>query len=304
MGSTPQGPAGLPPSGQPQPMQAGDYTPAAKNRDVHFAAWGADPPALRYVTLDDTLIVGTLSNTGGLGVNVNVRIQPPHEVERPLQYAVAGAGSNVIQRKQFTMREGFLLSATISAQAALTAGQYIYAWLALNRVANAVANDFDTLWAGYLLGTTALGFPESVPQRPTDGPGTLVYPTPGNPAAGADITFVLGSNTRMRILAFGATLTTSVTVANRTPVLRLDNGPVNVAFAPSPAAQAASLAIQYGWGPLGYAPALVSTFQGIGGPFPVDLGPNGHVATVTANIQTTDQWSAVGLLALQWADLL
>jgi len=126
--------------------------------------------------------------------------------------------------------------------------------------------------------------------RVANAPTKLV--SVAQPGAGADWTYTL--TYAAEIQGAGAQLVTNSTAASRTPVLKITDGSGDIeAELGNGAAQTASLTSQWTWAPtsasLTSAPYLV--------PFPAGLVlPSGFkIATVTANIQTTDQWSAIWL---------
>lgn len=115
----------------------------------------------------------------------------------------------------------------------------------------------------------------------------------GNPAAGADWSFVVPAT--RQLICVTALLTTAVAVANRTPQLKLATAtPVTIVLSPLAPAQVASLADTYVWFP--GAPLSAAAAATITAPIPtVTLAANSTIGTVTAGIQAADQWSAIVL---------
>lgn len=114
-----------------------------------------------------------------------------------------------------------------------------------------------------------------------------------NPAAGVD--FTTNPATARQLLAVFATLTTSATVANRLPALRItDNAGHVVASLPASSVQAASLAETYLWA-VGNPFSSGQNANLVPLPSGLVIPTNWTVSAVTAGIQATDQWSAIVL---------
>lgn len=113
--------------------------------------------------------------------------------------------------------------------------------------------------------------------------------TPGNPSAGADISFAIGTSPRL-FVAMTATLVTSATATNRFPSLVITDsaGHILVEVA-SPNAQAASVTQSWCW--MQGGPVISASPTLLPGPFGLVVPAAGLVKTVTAGIQVGDQWS-------------
>ena len=123
-------------------------------------------------------------------------------------------------------------------------------------------------------------------------PGPIVRPV-ANPAAGADWSAVLSSNELVAVRSIRAILTTSATVANRSPQLQMTDANGDVLYQDGlSAAIAASVAPAICW-----AQGLDSNGQAgvsLSAPLPLLWLPPGAVLKVsTALIAAGDQWSAV-----------
>ena len=124
------------------------------------------------------------------------------------------------------------------------------------------------------------------------------------PAAGADWTVTVAGARTQNVLwivqSIRAQLVTSATVANRNPRLTLTVAGSEVYRVSATTNQAAGVTNVYTWSEgINYATAGGSvTFEGLGRCF--RAVPTGSViATLTNNIDTADQWSAINMLVLE-----
>lgn len=304
MGGTPEGPYGLPPSGQPIPLQPGDFTSASWPRRVLFDNCEIDPPGQYYVDLDDTWVLGCVANFAGASIVANVRLLRPTRGISPVQLQLAAPTANTIATMTQAESEGFVIAANIMPAAAIALGQYIYAWLSLRRGGAGVTNLYQTVAAGYLLNNFGLSWPSEQPQSPTFGEGTLHSIGVGNPAPGSDWAYTVPALTRVRLLSLAATLTSSSTAATRTAHLIMNDGANTLYEAAASTTQLLSLAYNYIGANTGYANATDATFVQWPLYGKVLLGAGHRILSSTSSIQSGDQWSAIRLLVQEYADLI
>lgn len=121
-----------------------------------------------------------------------------------------------------------------------------------------------------------------------------------NPAPGAEIAVNVTAGAMWYVESFLASFTASVVVATRTPVLALSDGSTIFARVQSPAQMAASAFARLNWlRGFGYINAA-NIGVGANGGFPsIPLFGGFQIATVTSNIDVTDQWSSIVLYVLE-----
>lgn len=117
------------------------------------------------------------------------------------------------------------------------------------------------------------------------------------PAVGADIVYAPVKDACWRLLSLQATLTTSATVATRTPALEIVMGDGELLYAKAvAAAQTAGTAVVYSWAKRAGQGSDTSALAGL---YVADGVPDYHlpnlavIKTVTLALQATDQWSNV-----------
>jgi len=303
MGGTPQGPYGKPPSGQPAPMQEGDFTPAVRNRKIDFATCEIDPPSAAYVDVDDTIILGTIQPLDTKAVNATIRILRPHGAIETVFLQLTPGFAGTLYTVSQQLLEGYILSAGITLTSNTALLGPCYAWLTLRRFGAGLGNLTRTLISGNLQLNRAISWPERQALSPTEEALQILTFSIGNPAAGVDITYSVPVAMRLTLFVFGAQLVTSATAGTRTATLEILFGGNVVAAIDATATQAPSLTRHY----TGYGNGFAG---GSGGtniywplPSPTVLAGSMQLVTSTANLSATDQWSNVWIMAGMQADL-
>src|SRR6266403_789995 len=264
-------------SGAQFPQPAEDFAVKSATTAFKFLREDVPPPFPCYVGVDDQLLLTFCFDNNGNSLICNVRILRDDGKSIPIVS---------------------LLPPTPTAT-----GSPADASAALIRPPNTAAAQYETLCAGYVNSVIAISYPQTPPQRPTDGAGIIRSIAITTPAAGADFTFTVNTLTRLRIISISATLTTAVAVANRNVELVIDDGANVVAEIDSGFSQLASLVNDYTWmdsGPIGAAFDNVVVL-----PLPANLSlPAGfRISSETTGIQAADQWSAIRMLVSEWLDL-
>ena len=199
--------------------------------------------------------------------------------------------------------EGWLLGGEVfvSSGAPLIGQTFVVVEVVRGESTAAIATQL--LAAGYVTAKQPLLFPAVFPQSSLDGGGALRSITGTTPAAGAEITETVPTGARWEFITFQAQLVTSAAVANRSPMLIVDDAVNNIYRRPTTVAQAASLTIVYNWSQ-GTPDATATNSGTIGFVLPVGLrlGSGFRVRTSTSSIQVGDQYSAVQYLVREWIE--
>lgn len=269
---------------------------------VSFDMEDVDPPAANYIGVNDRLLIMAFGGSVNTLVTFNATILRPDGQIIPYSTTFGTAGSNIQNSEVLQLMEGFILSASMQLTNSISPNQSVYASLSLVRPPYTISSVYKMLCAGYVSPFVSVGFPQSPPQRMTDGAGVVSVTPLGNPSAGADWTFTCASRARQRLVSLCATLTTSAVAANRDVVLVIDNGAIPIAQIPAGFALAASGSNVYTFGDsLVQSPA----FNGVSiapTPSQLFLSSNWRVRTVTGNIQAADQWSAITVGTVDWIE--
>lgn len=136
-----------------------------------------------------------------------------------------------------------------------------------------------------------------------DGPGFIRTIAGATPAAGAEVAETVPAGTRWELLSFRARFVTSATVANRFPVLTLDDGTANAFFEGGvlATAQTAGQTSRYTFAQGLNAQINQTNFTGslMNRAF---LLVGYRIKTVTSGIQVGDQWDQISYLVREWRD--
>lgn len=159
------------------------------------------------------------------------------------------------------------------------------------------------LSAGYLTDSKTLSWPPGIFEGFTEGPGLIRVLSGTNPAAGAEWLETVPTNARWRILDIFAKLTTDANVANRSAILRLDDGSSKIWDIVTAYVHAASTVINYHWLPqsLKESTAIQSNIMV---PLPPALYAfQGYrLGSQTTNFQAGDDWIAPEILIEEWIE--
>ena len=273
------------------------FTPSTAAPLVTFALRGIAPPSNLYVSQEDSLQLRCYNFIAGQTLQVFFRTLRPDGTVIQTSQTFQLAASQTIQSFTVNVEEGYLLGLLVSIGATGVAPHTF--WVAVNVLRQA---SVQVLVSGYLTPGVFLGWPGGPMLLGRDGAGVLRSITGSTPAAGADISETVPSNTRWRLLSFRAQLTASATVANRQPKLTLDDG-VNIFFTVDAAANQVAGAITINtWFPGCQPLAGISGDQIM--PIPTDTFLSGgyRIRTSTTGIQVGDQWTAPQYEVLEWAD--
>jgi len=280
----------------PQPSQIQTRPPF-----VAFKPDNVPPSQYLYLQEGDFVLFNILSNVVNYTLTFRYRyLTPLGEIKEGTQQLVNTG--QVIFTAKFHPGECWILTLALQQTGGLVSNSWYFAQIHIVRGYLNTTDLFShgAIWEGYVLGVSAHGWPGTTPQRSTDGAGTLRSITGNTPAGGADISETVPQNRRWNLLSFFATLTTSAVVANRQPILQVNDGAHNLLSIDAAANVVASTAIQITW-----APGFL-TANGIRGdqiapiPTPTSMKGTYKINTFTANLQAGDSWSAPQYLVQEW----
>lgn len=258
------------------------------------------PSQTVYFQRNDSLGFFFFTNINGLTARINYRWLTPDGEIKEGQLNTPPI-PNVITLT-VPLYEGWLISLAGSIIGAPVAGQYCHVQVVIFRGIDATGTlrSHENVWSGYLYSNSWNGWPGVPAKEITDGPGIIRSVTGTTPAAGAEISETVPANRRWTLLALRASLTTSVTVANRFPGFLIDDG-VNSPFAiRSSVAEAASAVNFYSIAPGNQFYNDTTGFFLI--PFPTLslLKAGFRIRSNTVALQVGDQWSAPQYFVQEW----
>jgi hypothetical protein len=170
-----------------------------------------------------------------------------------------------------------------------------------------------TLFAGYLVRTATLGYPQGVEMNMDDGKGTQTTASGTVPAVATDISDIVPASQTWLLFAIEAVLVTDANAANRTVNLFIDDAQATITrrlLLTDTTAQTATLTRTHGWypGTDNDSTASVSVVDTVTilAKYPMSL-QNGillrggsKLRTQTTSIQAGDQWGAARYWIQRW----
>jgi hypothetical protein len=290
------------PSGQPVPMQPGDFTPAGPAQIVSWQMKRLTPPSPLYVTVDDVLVAGAASSQSAEVVTISYRLLRAMDSKVVLgEFTVVPTNTRAIKVAQQQLAEGFLLSVSCKAAVATTRGQ-TFVRLFLNPKALGGGQPGLMMMADYVTTAMAPGYPNGRTVTPVEGPGNVVSVAANNPPAGSDWSLSVPTNARWRVRSVNATFNASAAVANRQVIFNTLVGGLQQytagAIANITAGQTPIISFVPGTSYAPIAPNLLAV------PLTPDLLLLGGsvIGTNTNNLQAGDQWIPINALVEEWLD--
>jgi hypothetical protein len=286
----------------PLPHKPGNYDHAIQTTPpaVKFNPIDVPPSQFLYLQPNDFLGFTIFTNQSPQTLQLTYRfLTPQGEVKQGTSiFNTAGA----INTFNFTLGECWLISFGLQRtsggnQSVITFAQ---ALIVRDQFTATGQNIYGIVWQGFINGVTGNGWPGTQAKELSDGPGVIRTIVGTVPAAGADISETVPAFRRWTLLALRATLTTSATVANRSPTAVYDDG-ANIFFKGATFFnQPASTATPYSFFPSLINASVAFGDQPIATLMPIPLRGGFRIRTSTFLIQVGDQWTAPIYEFLEW----
>jgi hypothetical protein len=161
----------------------------------------------------------------------------------------------------------------------------------------------QVICAGYVTAKQPMTWPGGPSLSSVDGPGAVRAIVGASPGAGAEFSETVPTGARWELIALHSALVTNATVANRIPVLILDDG-ANIDFvSPMVGNEDASKTWVNAWGQ-GTAGVFSATGLCALGSIPVNtrLVAGSRIRSSTVAIAAGDQWSAPKYIVREWIE--
>jgi hypothetical protein len=251
---------------------------------------------------DDALRVSTWCSASGVSVvTVTGRLITLDGRVTPFDFRHTPNTDRTIASQIFQLGAGWLEHVRVVTNSTPAIGQ-VFVRVELVRGATGGVTPLAVLLQGHVNAAQLLAWPGSPIGVTFDQRGALRSITGTDPAAGAEISETVPTGARWIVRALAATLITDGTVANREPVLTLDDGTSVLIAVPAAINHAASTTRRYTWTALGQV-AAGSFAPDKANPWPeIPLTAGGRVRTATTGIQAGDNWGAPQLLVEEWLE--
>jgi len=159
-----------------------------------------------------------------------------------------------------------------------------------------------TLMQGCITATQKIAFPGSEMYSTLERPGAIRTITGTNPAANTEVLETVPTGARWRLLALTVRLVNDATVANRLPILILDDGLASMAWSAVTSAMTAGAQWQATWGTYGVTIAPTSLGSIAALPDGLVLLAGHRIRTNTLNFQAGDEYGAPQLTVEEWLE--
>lgn len=256
-------------------------------------------PGAIYVTGEDNLRL-TVNNSAAIVLRVRGRFLTLEGIVQAFEFPLTPIQDRSTTSADYRLGEGWLLNVSVVASSGTPLRGDCFASLRVIRGIGGATQDLGLLTAGYVTAPLPLLWPGFSATYPTEGPGDLRSVTGADPGAGAECSETVPTGARWRLLAWTATLVTDATVANREPVLVVDDGALVLFQAAAGLNHAASTTRAYS-AAHGTARAAIATAQVVNIPIADLILPAGaRIRTLTSGIVAGDNWGAPQLLVEEW----
>ena len=271
--------------------------------EISYTTKQVQPPALCYISPDDSLLIQAWNVVAGVVLVVNARILKPDGTLIQSTWTYTPTAAAALNEWREGLAEGFLLTLSVDSAQARAGACYVRVRL-LRGAAAGVYLVSQTMAAGYVVMGSGLSWPYPRFVGPCEGPGRLRLITGTDPAAGAQVLEVVPAGVRWRLLAVRAVLITNATVVDRYVLLCMEDGTPTRWWASSPVvAQPASIGYTYQWtlglnagvGPLAFLPRDVL-------PGGVTCPAGWRILTDAYGFQAGDNWMAPVLYVEEWVE--
>lgn len=262
---------------------------------------GATPPTAAYINADNQIGFFTSANSTSFVLSAVVRILLPDGTVSLNQYSFPIPNSRAAVLTQWNLPEGFLLTIAVYANTASDRRQ-VFCQVNLLQTGQNPPILTSVLCSGYLSPTVPISFPVGVNQNNLDCYGNVRYSFITLPGAGNNLSEVVPTNSRWRLISLQFDLLTSAAVGNRDVWLEIGEATaIYCRVLANTTTQAASLFWRYEFG-AGMA-AVTAINQGyVSAPLPtwMFIRNPGYIQTRIAGIQPGDAITNGAYLFEEW----
>jgi hypothetical protein len=254
-----------------------------------------------YVGGEDNLRVRVWDGASGQTLVVGVRSVDSSGAVQVTNESIVLSGTYTAQTRILKLNPGAVLSVAAEVIGGLVQRGQCFVQVDLVRGYDGPLVTIGTLLQGYAGTFMGLAYPGSPIIGPLEGPGYVRIIDGALPAPGANIAEVAPPRAVAHLLAFSATLTTSVVAGNRSVMLFLQDSATKIWWrAPSLYVQGPGLTVGYSWQP-GMTLDDRKPNTAVANPLPWPhrlMGQAIRTAVVAGDVG--DQWSAPQYVVEEW----
>lgn len=271
---------------------------------VKFATVNLQPPSNVFTGPDDALFITTYGSANSVRIDVRARFLRADGIIIPKEMSNVPLTDRSAVTVVESLGEGWLLNASVFQGSGNAKRGQCYVVVGIARGTGAARFVHTILMQGYVGTGLNRAWPGDRLEQPMEGPGYLRGIPGTDPAPGAEISEVVPTGARWRLMSIGATLVTDATVQNRAPKLVIDIGSGSPFWTSITAgAQAASNTYSYFYGAGMSFDSLNGnqTFiQGI--PNNLYMSAAWRFKTSTVLLQAGDNWGAPLYFVEEWIE--
>lgn len=257
-----------------------------------------------YSRPEHTLRFTAWSAIAGVTLNLAAVVVDDDDQQRPFLYQLLPTSTGVATvLTGLPLECGCLTSVQVFASAGLPLGAQVYVRVELVQGREGAVTSLGTILEGYVTANVALCYPGDNTSRAVDGRGTFRLVLGTVPAAGADFVDTVPANRRWGVNAIAFTLVPSATVANRTPVLTIDDGANIIWESSNNANVVASTTTKFRAGAGVQLTTVQANIFQIPLPELLELPAGSRIRSVTGGIQAGDQFNAILYNVEEWFDV-
>lgn len=255
-----------------------------------------------FLTADSDLRIDSFNSAAGVTLAITLRVLGTDGQVESMTLAHTPLTTRLIKTDNYRLREGWLLSAQISASGGTPRRGQCFVRLSLIRGLSGAIGSEATILQGYVQDTTALAYPGSAIVHSSEGPGLIRTIVGTNPAAGLEIAETVPANTRWRLQAFRFQLVASAAAANRRPTLIIDDGANEIWRQNSNVNQVASETSVYEAAPGASFTTIDVRIYTLPLPIGLMLAEGYRIRTSTAAIDAGDDYAAPIYSVEEWIE--
>lgn len=275
------------------------YSDLPLDRRLELLTRGGDAV---FVTGEDNLRLRSLNSAAGVTLTCSGRFVRLDGTMEPFEFKHTPNTDRTAASTLWKLGMGWLIDARIGVYAGTPITGQCWAILELVRGFTGAITDHAGLVSGYVTSAQPIAYPRGALRGTLEGPGWIRSITGTDPAANVQISEVVPTGARWRLIGMRFNFTTDATVADRTVRVTPHDGANDLAILSMVGVQAASLSNRYTLSAGVNGEAVNANRGQIALGHNVILMAGWGISTSTNNMQAGDNYSAPQLHVEEWLE--
>jgi hypothetical protein len=257
-----------------------------------------------YTSGEDHLRLTVVNSAAGVVVTLRGRFVDSAGLITPIAQDLVATTDRTATSIMLQLGVGAVLNIDVFVSSGTPQRGQTYVIVQLLRGLGGAAIVLGTLLRGYVTANQHQAWPGSPLEHSFEGPGVVRLIVGTNPGAGVEISELVPTGARWRLIHVIAQLVTNAAVAARVPYLSPFVGGTRMGFYPPAASIPASFAQYVQWA-TGYTTWTVggTTAQAASLASGLLLPSGSQLQTFTENLQAADDWGTPELLVEEWLEV-